>query len=94
LTAGPNQTTKEKPLSWNYLIRSAQEMFCDGDVLLQETFRYRDVLLLRRCVYRRFVWRRFVEEMFCRGDVLYVRLQIISKRGSITRNMPIIILKF
>jgi hypothetical protein len=25
-------------------------------------------------VYRRFVWRRFVEETFCRGDVLYVRL--------------------
>jgi hypothetical protein len=24
-------------------------------------------------VYRRFVWRRFVEETFCRGDVLYVR---------------------
>jgi hypothetical protein len=24
-------------------------------------------------VHRRFVWRRFVEETFCRGDVLYVR---------------------
>jgi hypothetical protein len=40
------------------------------NVLLQETFRYGDVLLRRRCVYRRFVCRRFVEETFCRGDVL------------------------
>jgi hypothetical protein len=23
-------------------------------------------------VYRRFVWRRFVEETFCLGDVLYI----------------------
>jgi hypothetical protein len=71
LTAGPNQTTKEKTLSWNNLIRSAQETFCYGDALLQETFRYVDVLLRRRCVHRRFVWRRFVEETFCRGEVLY-----------------------
>jgi hypothetical protein len=26
------------------------------------------------CICRRFVWRRFVEETFCRGDVSYVRL--------------------
>jgi hypothetical protein len=26
-------------------------------------------------VYRRFVWRRFVEETFCRGDVWCVRLK-------------------
>jgi hypothetical protein len=40
-------------------------MFCYGDVFLQETFHYGDVLLRRRCVYRRFVWIRFVEETFC-----------------------------
>jgi hypothetical protein len=46
LTAGPNQTTKEKILSSNYLIKSAQETFCYGDVLFQETFRYGDVVCI------------------------------------------------
>jgi hypothetical protein len=36
-------------------------------------------------VYRRFVWRRFVEETFCRGDVLYVRLLFFA-------NIPVIFL--
>jgi hypothetical protein len=40
--------------------RFVTEMFCFGDVVLQETFCYGDILL-RRCL----VWRRFVKEMFC-----------------------------
>jgi hypothetical protein len=31
-------------------------------------------------VYRRLVWRRFVEETFCRGDVVYVRLLGMNER--------------
>jgi hypothetical protein len=34
-------------------------------------------------VYRRFVWRHFVEETFCRGDVLYVRRVITQDREDI-----------
>jgi hypothetical protein len=49
------------------------KLFYRGDVLLRRRFVIGDVLLRRRCVYRRFVWRRFVEETFCQGDVLYVR---------------------
>jgi hypothetical protein len=55
LTDGPNQTTKEKTLSWNYLIRSTQETFCYGDVLLRRRFVTEDVSLRRR----------FVKETLC-----------------------------
>jgi hypothetical protein len=40
------------------------ETFCYGDVLLQRHFVTGDVSLRRRCVYRRFVGRRFVKT-FC-----------------------------
>jgi hypothetical protein len=36
-----------------------------GDVLLRRRFDTGDVLLKIRCVYIRFVWRRFVEETVC-----------------------------
>jgi hypothetical protein len=47
-------------------------MFCYRDVYLQEMFCLGDVLLRRRCVYR-----RFVEETFFRGDILYMRQNYI-----------------
>jgi hypothetical protein len=70
LTARPNQNTKEKTLSWNHLIRSAQETFCYGDILLQETFRYGDVVRVDALYGDVLSRRRFVEATFCRGDIL------------------------
>jgi hypothetical protein len=36
-----------------------RETFCSGDVVMQETLYYGELMLRRR-----FVWRRFVEETF------------------------------
>jgi hypothetical protein len=35
----------------------------------------------RRCVYRGFVWKRFVEETFCQGDVLSRRRFVYAPKG-------------
>jgi hypothetical protein len=36
-------------------------------------------------VYRRFVWRRFVEETFCRGDVLSRRRFVCAPKTQLQR---------
>jgi hypothetical protein len=77
-----------------FYIRGSLRTFFSGDVVLQETFCYGDVLLWRRYVEESF-WRRrcvtgdvllqkrFLLETFCGGDVLcrdvlYVHMHIVG----------------